>query len=482
MIQTNQIRFLFLFLFVAFSICEKLQASQIRIISTSYDTPWQEEQDFTVKNDTPEDAVIIKNQTRYQQIDGFGASFNELGWEALSYIEPEAREKIMKDIFDPVNGLRFNICRMSIGSNDFSRGYYSLNDHHYDYKMEHFTIERDKRTIIPYIKMAMQYNPELKIWGSPWTPPTWMKQSGHYGGKTINDNWGQILGAPMDDIEPLNRIKTDEKTLNAYARYFVKYVESYREEGINVYAIHPQNEIFANQIFPSCLWEAQVMEEFLANHLIPEINKMQEPAEIWLGTINKDTLDFVNDIMDNPVIAENIQGFGLQWAGKHMADTLSKVYGNYKLMQTESECNNGSNDWVTAMHTYGLLMKYLKGGVNSYLYWNLILDELGLSNWVWRQNSMVSINKFTKEVVYNPEFYIMKHFSHFIDPGAHRIALNGGQYNDIAFENPDGSVIIITANDTADHSERSFSVAGETVSFTAEQGKVYTIEVTGVEN
>ncbi|MFP4287932.1 MAG: glycoside hydrolase family 30 protein [Bacteroidales bacterium] len=475
--KTIQILFFTFLFWTIFNVFSKANAGEIKIVSTSYEDPWQEVQDYKSSTKNIENAVMVNTQTKYQQIDGFGASFNELGWKALSYIEPGAREKIMKDIFDPVNGLRFNICRMSIGSNDFSRGYYSLNDHHYDYKMEHFTIERDKQTIIPYIKMAMQYNPDLKVWGSPWTPPTWMKQSGHYGGKTINDNWGQILGAPMEDIEPLNRIKNDEKTLEAYATYFVKYIESYRKKGVNVYAIHPQNEIFANQIFPSCLWEAQVMEDFLANHLIPEINKMEEPAEIWLGTINKDTLDFVNQIMENPVIAENIKGFGLQWAGKHMVDTLSKVYDNYKLMQTESECNNGSNDWITAMHTYGLLMKYLKGGVNSYLYWNLILDELGLSNWVWRQNSMVSINKFTKEVVYNPEFYIMKHFSHFADPGAHRIELEGGQYNDIAFENPDGSIIIITANDTADQMERTFSVDGKTVSFTAEQGKVYTIEI-----
>jgi glucosylceramidase len=146
-------------------------------------------------------------------------------------------------------------------------------------------------------------------------------------------------------------------------------------------------------------------------------------------------------------------------------------------MQTESECNNGSNDWFTAEHTYGLLLKAFNGGANSYMYWNMILDELGFSNWVWRQNSMISVNKFTREVHYNPEFYIMKHFSHFIDPGAYRIGLDNADSRDIAFRNPDGSVVVITANTSENEVLREFVMGRRTYQFTAKPNTVYTLKI-----
>jgi glucosylceramidase len=456
-----------------------LFGQQLRIVSTSYDQRWQENtQVNTSRRARGNNPVVIRTDRTFQQIDGFGGSFNEMGWTALSYIPEQEREQVLKALFDQVEGCRFNICRMSIGANDFSHGYYSLNDTHFDYEMNHFTIDRDRQGVIPYIKMAMKFNPDVKIWGSPWTPPTWMKQSGHYGGRSINDNWGQLQGAPMEDITPRNRIRNDEKVFAAYADYFAKYVEAYREEGINVYAIHPQNEIFANQIFPSCQWDVEVMEAFMANHLIPRLQQIQPPVEVWMGTLNVDTMGYVTRLMANPAIAQKISGIGVQWRGLNMIDRLSENYGqNLRLMQTESECNNGSNDWFTAEHTYGLLIKAFNGGANSYMYWNMILDELGFSNWVWRQNSMISVNKFTREVHYNPEFYIMKHFSHFIDPGAFRIGLENADSRDIAFENPDGSVVVITANTSENEVSREFVMGRRTYQFTAKPKTVYTLKI-----
>jgi glucosylceramidase len=471
------IRILSTLIFFAF-FCTTVKSQQASIISTSYHQRWQQESDFTwIRNRNASNPVIIQSDIQHQTIDGFGGSFNELGWKALQTASPENQQKVMKALFDPAEGAAFSICRMSIGANDFSEGYYSLNDTHFDYDMEHFTIKRDKKTIIPYIKMAMQYNPDIQVWGSPWSPPTWMKQSGHYGGRSINDNWGQILGAPMDDIAPLNRIKNDPKTLTTYAKYFRKYVDAYREEGINVYAIHPQNEMFANQIFPSCVWDGDVLEKFMAVYLIPEMKQIEPKVEVWVGTVNSDTIGYVDQLMANPVIADYVSGVGVQWRGLRIIGELSEKYEDYRIMQTESECNNGSNDWLTAEHTYGLLVKSFRNGANSYMYWNMILDELGFSNWVWRQNSMISINKFTREVEFNPEFYIMKHFSHFIKPGAHRIGLENAGYRDIAFQNPDGSIILITANTTDTEITRQFTHGRNTLQFNVKPGTVYTVKL-----
>ena len=108
---------------------------------------------------------------RKQTIHGFGACFNELGWTSLNKLSESDRSEIMKELFDPKTGACFNICRMPIGANDFSLDWYSYNETEGDFEMKNFTIERDRKTLIPFILNAKSFNPDLKIWASPWCPP-----------------------------------------------------------------------------------------------------------------------------------------------------------------------------------------------------------------------------------------------------------------------------------------------------------------------
>jgi glucosylceramidase len=196
------------------------------------------------------------------------------------------------------------------------------------------------------------------------------------------------------------------------------------------------------------VWEAKTLANFMAGYLMPAMEKKCPGTEIWLGTLNNDTIEYVEKMLELRPEIKNIKGFGVQWAGIDMIDDLGQEYPGYKIMQTESECNNGLNNWFTAEHTFSLLHESFKNGCNSYMYWNMILDEMGLSTWMWRQNSMITIDKFTKEVRYNPEFFVMKHFSYFIQPGAKRIEIQGEIGLHLAFQNPDGSVVVIIGNQT----------------------------------
>jgi glucosylceramidase len=117
-------------------------------------------------------------------------------------------------------------------------------------------------------------------------------------------------------------------------------------------------------------------------------------------------------------------------------------------MQTESECGDGSNDWKAAMHTWNLMKSYFTSGVNSYMYWNMILDDSGNSTWGWKQNAMISVFTKTKDIQFNVEFYLMKHFSYFIQKGAHRVQLSKINDNILAFENPDGQIVLVICNNT----------------------------------
>ena len=108
--------------------------------------------------------ITILTEKHQQQIDGFGACFNELGWLSLSKLEPSVREEIMEELFFPGVGANFTICRMPVGANDFSRDWYSYDEVDGDFTMEHFTIANDQQTLIPFIKNAQKYQPDLRLW------------------------------------------------------------------------------------------------------------------------------------------------------------------------------------------------------------------------------------------------------------------------------------------------------------------------------
>ncbi|MBN2535671.1 MAG: glycosyl hydrolase [Spirochaetales bacterium] len=387
----------------------------------------QPDQAFTPYDNTTANLVEVNSEITYQVIDGWGGCFNELGWTALLVLSQADRETVLRELFDPVTGCKFNLCRMPIGANDFARDYYSLNDSSGDYDMSDFTIDRDLGCLIPYIKAAMAIQLNLKIWGSPWTPPAWMKTNGVYNG---------------------GRLTWNAQTLDAYALYFSKYVQTYRNQGIDVYAIHVQNEPIYSTKYPSCLWNAAEFRDFIRDYLGPRFKQDNPDCEIWIGTIpdSGTTNSYADTVLKDTTASSYVSGVGYQYGGKNAIQWTHDTYPSMKLMQTENECGNHENDWPYAEKTFGLMKHYFDHRANSYMAWNPVLDETGLSSWDWAQCSMISINKNTRAVTYNPEFHLYKHFSYFVETGAYRIN-SGGSFEDrIAFKNPDGDIVVIIAN------------------------------------
>jgi glucosylceramidase len=417
-------------------------------VSSSPDATWQTNQlEPVYGGETGDSAIRIFPENEQQLIEGFGGCFNELGWEALNYLSPEDQEEIFRALFDAVNGCKFNICRMPIGANDYALDWYSHNETKDDFEMEHFSIERDRQRLIPYIKEAKTYNPGLKMWASPWCPPAWMKTNNHYACRPgrVNDLTEEGRGKEMQ-----TQFRMDDKYLTAYALYFSKFIQEYQKEGINIYAVHVQNEPNSCQGFPSCIWTPSDLATFIGGYLGPQFKKNKLDVEIWLGTIERPQIERVDTILNHPEAKKYIKGVGFQWAGKD----VNKKYPDYKLMQTETVCGNGSNEWKAAENTFELLKHYFNNGANSYMYWNMVLNETGKSQWGWKQNSMITIDSNTKQVTYNPEFYLMKHFSYFIKPGAYKLETSDD--NCLAFKNPD-SIIIIYYN-SGEKTEKDFVI------------------------
>jgi glucosylceramidase len=218
--------------------------------------------------------------------------------------------------------------------------------------------------------------------------------------------------------------------------------------------VHNQNEPNSCQNFPSCIWTPSSIAIFIGKYLGPTFEADKLQTEIWLGTIERPQIERIDSVLQDKEAKKYIKGLGFQWGGKGAIPVVNKKYRGYKLMQTETECGNGSNDWAAAQHTFELMKHYFENGANSYMYWNMVLNETGKSQWGWKQNSMISINTETGEIIYNPEFYLMKHFSYFIEPGAKKLESIDG--NCLAFKNPNSIVIIYCNNGNA--TERTFIV------------------------
>jgi len=331
-----------------------------RWITTTSKRPWREQKCMTGR---VADLNLHLTDQKHQAWDGFGGCFNELGWNVLKELPASQRQRVMRELFDPRGGCRFNVCRLPIGANDYSSEWHSLNEHAGDFAMKHFSIARDRQHLIPYIKEALALNPQITLFASPWSPPTWFKFPRAY-------NYGTMIWR--------------KEYLRAYALYFVKFVQAYAREGIKIHQVHPQNEPLADQKLPSCLWTGEQLRGFIGEYLGPSIRRAGLDTEVWLGTLNTDDYDgFVNAVLSDPRAYRHIAGVGFQWAGKGAIQRTYAAWPEKRLMQTENECGYGHNNWEHARHVFNLIQHYITNGVGAYCYWNIVLQPGGLSTWGW---------------------------------------------------------------------------------------------------
>lgn len=411
----------------------------IEWVSTTVDNPWQV-MDPALSEHVGSAGIVLDPSAVKQTVEGFGTCLNELGWLSLSELSETDRAEILEDLFTP-EGVGLTMARMPLGANDFSVDFYSYDDVDGDLSLEHFSIDRDREALLPFIRAAKAVNPALKLWASPWCPPTWMKVNRHYASRTAPFN-----GLPKDRETPegTDAFILDSAHLEAYARYFGKFIDAYKAEGIDISMVMPQNEPNSDQVFPSCTWTPDGLISFL-KYLEPEMDA--RGVEVYLGTMERADPEMWDRILNDPQVGPSLKGMGFQWAGKDALPELHRRHPSLPCYQTEQECGDGRNDWRGAMHSWDLMKHYFNNGVQGYFYWNTSLLEGGISTWMWRQNSLVTVDKGNKTFRYTPEYYVLKHASHFVRPGAKVLELTGGNFDDaLAFLNPDGRIVLLLAN------------------------------------
>jgi glucosylceramidase len=419
---------------------------------TTRDEPWQERPGPVLGPMTGMPDVFVLLDTPRQTVEGFGAAFNELGWTSLGALTHQQRDEILRELFAPGVGSNFTMGRMPVGANDFSRDWYSYDEVDGDFALEHFSIDNDHDTLVPFIRAAQAYQPELTVWASPWSPPRWMKTNRHYAGALPHPAFQNVdngLRADQVGAEGTDMFRLEEPYLATYAEYFGRFVDAYRELGISISMVMPQNEFNSPQVFPSCTWTPDGLAQFI-RHLGPAMR--ERGVEVFLGTLERADDAVVHSVLADPVAAQYIAGVGVQWHGKGAIPFLHRDRPDLRLYQTEQECGDGQNDWRYARYAWTMLKTYFDNGTNAYLYWNISLETGGISRWGWAQNSLVTVDAATGSYAFTHEYQLLKHVSHFVAPGAVVLQTSSfsGYDNLLVFRNLDGSLVLVMHNDSAD--------------------------------
>ena len=407
----------------------------------------------------------------------WGTCFNELDLDAIRLLKPEEQSKIMHDIFAPDGDLHFTRGRLTMNANDYSREWYSCDTVPGDFALEHFNIEHDKQNVIQLVKMAQRWQPDMTFWVSPWSPPAWMKVNQDY--PVLSSQWnrqpkevdallyGETTATDPDEMKLTDqrghqfprRLATqnyfiqDARYLQAYANMFCRFIDLYAEEGIPIDMVMYQNEAYSYTPYPGCAWTAEGTIRFNRDYLYPALKQKHPEVKLYLGTFNTNRQDYVQKIVG--ALSDKVTGLGFQWEGRENLDFMREHHPGLHLMQTESECGNGSMDWKAGEHTFFLLHEYVGRGCDEYCIWNFILCDNGQSPWGWKQNALIQVDSHDKTFRYTAEYYAVKHFSHFVTPGSKVLYFQPWKKESgvqgIVFMRPDGRRVVIlgTTNDVA---------------------------------
>ncbi|MGN7764716.1 glycoside hydrolase family 30 protein [Paenibacillus sp. 22594] len=379
--------------------------------------------------------VQLQPEREFQQMLGFGGAFTEAAAYTLSRMSPGKRAEVIRKYFHPEEGLNYSMGRVHIHSCDFALGNYTYVQEG-DTELATFDISHDHKWVLPLIKDAMEVRGgPFTMLASPWSPPAWMKTNGEMNnGGSLKPEYAAV-----------------------WARYYTKFIEAYRKEGIPVWAVSVQNEPAAVQTWDSCVYSAEEERDFVKTHLGPVMHEAgMADVNIVIWDHNRDIMvERASTVLSDPEAARYVWGTGIHWYGGEEFDKVAKVHELFPdkhLLFTEG-CQEGGvrlGEWFTGERYGRNMIGDLNAWTEGYLDWNLVLDETGGPNHVGNLcDAPVIADTTSDEVHYNSSYYYIGHFSKFIVPGAVRIGLDSAAEGVLAtaFRNPDGSFAVVLMNE-----------------------------------
>ena len=429
------------------------------------------------KNPNNVKKIVIDPSDKYQDWVGAGAALTDstasLIWKQTS----KQRSTLLHELFDPKQG-GFSTVRVSIGACDFSsQGFYTYDDipyGHHDVNLEKFSIgkgepgakdaTKDLKYVVPVLQEILQINPAVKVIASPWSAPAWMKNTGHLlnGGHLRFDEYTGNGYDPMKD--------TFE---GAYARYFVKFIESYLRYGIPIYALTIQNEPSNAPAWPAMLWTLKQQAEFGYKFLRPALNKAFPNTKLF---INDDSFQALPNSITNDITYEEASAFdGLAvhtYQGPYQnLFNANRAFSNWGLAMTERRCMMQDSPKDASHIMFGIIGNWLiRNGLNMVTIWNLALDERGLPNSSVStgRRGVVTIDHKTGKVKRSLEYYMLRNLGQDILPGSKVIGStnytsNGysGSLGSTAFLAPNGDIAAQIYNPTGKSLQAAITINGQ---------------------
>lgn len=367
---------------------------------------------------------------------GLGVSIPESSCYLLSRVPAEERTKILRTIWTTA-GAGLSVARLQIGSSDYSMHAYTYDDVAGDHELKRFSIDPDRKYILPIVKEIQQINADVAFFASPWSPPAWMKDNGNIAG-------GRIL----------------EKNYGVYAKYLVKYLQAFQNEGVPIQAVTTQNEPDTEQsgMSPTCLWSGDQETEFVVQHLAPALKAAGLQTKPWLWDHNFDQTNRVWQCLARKGVLESIGAVAWHpYVGEpEWIRPIHEKYPNLPMVMTEMGPH--VDRYRRDMLWWGdLMMRTFNSGCGGFTSWCMVLDERGQPNITggFPCAGFVELNSTTGEAVPSEQFKAFSHFGRFVLRTAHILKdyykvghsdwarRNDGRTVCTAFRNPDGSHVIV---------------------------------------
>jgi len=398
-----------------------------------------EQPEIVFKQDleTENQLINIYPEFQYQKVLGFGAAFTESSAVNFSLLSPDLQQKLIELYFGKT-GIGLNFCRTHINACD-----YSVDEYTYvkegDVELKSFSIDRERKDILPMIKAALKANPDLLLFASPWSPPAWMKDN-----KTVIHG-GRLL----------------PEYYKTWAKYFSLYLKEYKIEGINFFGVTIQNEAKAVQTWESCVWTGKEEGNFAVNFLRPTLDKTGfSNVKIMIWDHNKErVMERARESLSVPGAEKAIWGIAHHWYSGDHFDNLRmthELYPDKPLLATE---NSGGGSIIGAPNWWNAVERYAKETIMDFnnfttavVTWNMILNQAGgpVNNRSLGSMAPVIVDTLKRDFTLTSTYYAYGHFSKFIKRGAVRIG--SSCYNDAvkvtAFSNPDGEIVVVVLNTT----------------------------------
>ena len=440
---------------------------QVTIVRTTLDqTKLLEEKNQVIADAAADELPLIQinPDSTYQEIDGFGYTLTGGSAMHLASMNPQARHEVLKELFSPEgNGIGVSYLRISIGASDLDEAPFSYHDVEKgaeDLQLKQFDLGYDKKNLIPLLQEIISIYPAVKILGSPWSPPSWMKSNKDTRGGSLLPQYYQT-----------------------YAHYLVKYVKAMENNGIPIDAITVQNEPLHPGNNPSLFMPATAQAEFIKGYLGPAFRNAALKTKIIIYDHNADRPDYPISILNDSVANQYIDGSAFHLYGGEI-EALSEVHKAHpdKNLYFTEQWIGAPGDFPTNLswHTRELIIGATRNWSRTVLEWNLAADENQdpHTDRGGCDRCLGAITVKGNKIERNPAYYIIGHASKYVRPGSKRIKSNKIEgVPNVAFKTPKGQTVVILLNDQEKAQKVALQQNEKHLSVELSAGEVMTIVI-----